>query len=332
LDPTLILGGALPSLGRNGRAGHGPHFVIEADEYDYMFLGLRPQVAIITNIEHDHPDIFPTAAAYHAAFLAFADLLPPGGRLVVCADDRGAAALGDSLGQSDVAVDTYGLGRGDWQALDTRVNQLGGVDFIIQHQYQTVGLARLRVPGDHNVRNALAAVAVASNLGVGFDVIRRALADFGGIGRRFQIKGQVGDVTIIDDYAHHPTEIRATLAAARQQYPGRRLWAVWQPHTFSRTKSLLAAFAAAFDDADRVVALDIYRSREKDTLGIDTAVVLRQMTHPQAVHIGPMPDAAAYILDRVQPGDVILTLGAGDGHLVGQWVLDGLQQRMRVEE
>jgi UDP-N-acetylmuramate--alanine ligase len=328
LDPTFILGGSLPSLGRNGRAGHGPHFVIEADEYDHMFLGLRPQVAVVTNVEHDHPDIFPTPADYRAAFRAFAALLSRGGRLVVCADDPGSAELGRQFDHGGVAVDSYGLAQGQWQALDLRVNALGGTDFLVQNENSVVGVARLRVPGEHNVRNALAAITVTGKLGVDFETIRQALATFGGIGRRFQVKGEVAGVTVIDDYAHHPTEIRATLAAARQQYPGRRIWAVWQPHTYSRTRTLLAEFAASFDDADRVVALDIYRSREQDTLGIDTAAVLARMEHPHAYHIGQMSDAAAYIVDRVHPGDVILTLGAGDGHLVGTWILDGLRRRL----
>jgi len=164
-------------------------------------------------------------------------------------------------------------------------------------------------------------------VGVDFEVIRQGLAEFGGVGRRFQVIGEVRGVTVIDDYAHHPTEIRATLAAARQRYPSRQLWAVWQPHTYSRTQLLLQDFAASFGDADRVVALDIYRSRETDTLGMETAAVVEAMQHQQAVHVPGMKEAAAYILDRVHPGDVILTLSAGDGNLVGQWVLDGLDER-----
>jgi UDP-N-acetylmuramate--alanine ligase len=139
--------------------------------------------------------------------------------------------------------------------------------------------------------------------------------------------GEEGGVTVIDDYAHHPTEIAATLQAARQRYPGRRLWAIWQPHTYSRTKLLMDSFATCFVDADRVVALDIYRSRETDTLGMDTAVVVKAMKHPKAIHIGDRRDAADYVLDRVYPDDVILTLGAGDGNKVGEWILEGLEKK-----
>jgi UDP-N-acetylmuramate--alanine ligase len=330
LDPTVILGGELAALGRNGRAGHGPHFVIEADEYDHMFLGLKPQLAVVTNVEYDHPDLFTTPEAYQDAFRSFVKLLPQDGRLFLCTDDPGAVSLAETIGRDGPVVEQYGLGSGDWQALDMRVNQLGGVDFLVEHRGETMGLARLRVPGDHNVRNALAAIAVTVELGVPLSAIWRSLAAFGGVGRRFQITGRVGDVTIIDDYAHHPTEIRATLAAARQQFPGRRLWAVWQPHTYSRTKKMQAEFAASFDQADRVIALNIYRSREQDTLGISSADVVAMMSHSGAKHIGEMADAAAYLLDRVQPGDVILTLGAGDGYQVGQWLLADLQKRISV--
>jgi UDP-N-acetylmuramate--alanine ligase len=329
LDPSVIVGGVVPSLSTNGRAGQGQHFVIEADEYDHMFLGLRPQTAVITNMEHDHPDLFPTAADYRQAFQDFISLLPSGGRLFVCADDAGATELAAKTDLPGVQVVTYGLGKAEWQALDLRVNQLGGTDFLVQKGKDMVGLLRLRVPGEHNVRNALAAVAVCSELGVVFDTIREGLPDFGGIGRRFQMVGEVGDVTIVDDYAHHPTEIQATLAAARQRFPGRRIWAVWQPHTFSRTRLLLSEFATSFADADRVVLLDVYGSRETDNLGINAETVLKAIKHPGAHYAGGMEDAAAYIMDRVRPSDVVLTLTAGDGNLVGKWVLERLKTRVR---
>jgi UDP-N-acetylmuramate--alanine ligase len=335
LDPTIIVGGVLPMLESNGRYGEGDYFLVEADEYDHMFLGLRPEVIIITSLEHDHPDIFPTMESYTEAFEQFVGLLPGDGRLIICADAPGTAEFLANAALPDVEITTYGVPEGaderldvDYQALDCRSNPLGGTDFLVEVDKQVIGLARLRVPGHHNVRNALAAIIVALDLEIDFNTIQHALAEFGGVGRRFQIIGEAKDVTVIDDYAHHPTEIQATLAAARQRYPGRRLWAVWQPHTYSRTKLLLDQFAASFADADRVVALDIYRSRETDTLGISTATVLEKMTHPHVVHIPAREDAAAYILDRVRPGDVVLTLGAGDGDAVGRWVLEGVKKIM----
>ena len=341
LDPTVILGGTLPELDNNspapnGRYGAGPHFVIEADEYDYMFLGLRPDIAVITNVEHDHPDLFPTAEAYRAAFRRFAELLPDEGRLIVCADDTGAVELLDELGPAGLSVTTYGLGdlpraeTPNVRALDPRPNQLGGSDFIVEVDGRTIGLARLRLPGLHNVRNALAAIIVGLDLHLDFARVCRALAGFGGVQRRFQLVGEVGGVTVIDDYAHHPTEIRATLAAARQRYPGRRLWAVWQPHTYSRTRLLADEFARSFDIADRVIALDIYRSREAEDPDVSAADVVGRMSHPQAVHIPDQRAAADYLLERVNPGDVILTLGAGDGDAVGRWLLDELPRQRGV--
>jgi UDP-N-acetylmuramate--alanine ligase len=335
LDPTVIVGGTLPSMESNGRFGQGDYFVIEADEYDYMFLGLRPEVAVITSIEHDHPDLFHTEADYVSAFRQFVSLLPDGGRLILCAEDKGVQNLLTDLSLTDVEITTYAVADEEGAAVNAnfiasncRPNPMGGMDFIVEEDGELVGLARLRVPGAHNVRNALAAIIVALDLGIDFPEVRQGLAEFGGMGRRFQILGEVGNVTIIDDYAHHPTEIKATLGAARQQFPGRRIWAVWQPHTYSRTKLLMNEFTQSFDDADRIIALDIFRSREQDTLGIDTSVVLEAMEHANAVHIADKREAAAYLLDRVRPGDVILTLGAGDGDKVGKWVLEGLEERI----
>jgi UDP-N-acetylmuramate--alanine ligase len=332
-DPSLIVGAVFPSLETNGRYGEGDYFIIEADEYDHMFLGLDPEVAVITNIEHDHPDIFPDDAAYQDAFRQFAQRLPEGGNLIVCIDDPGVRALLQHLPLSGREITTYSIidiesgPAADYRALDLRDNQLGGTDFLVETEEQMIGLARLRVPGEHNVQNALAAIIVALDLGIDFNVIRSALAEFNGMSRRFQVIAEVENVTIIDDYAHHPTEIEVTLKAARQRFPGRRIWAVWQPHTYSRTRLLRERFTTCFQQADRVVALDIYHSRETNTLGIDTSTVLNNMAHNHAVHIPDQREAADYILDRILPYDVVLTLGAGDGHQVGQWIIEGLREK-----
>ncbi len=333
-DPSVIVGGVLPSIGTNARAGDGEFFVIEADEYDYMFLGLNPEVAVINNLEHDHPDMFPDDAAYIDAFYQFALTLPDSGRLVVNADDVMTREL---LARLDDPVEIYqvGLGkRAQLRAEQIRPNALGGTDCVVTEDEDLVGLLRLRVPGEHNVRNALMAIAVTLDLGIEFSVIRDSLMKFGGVGRRFEEVGSVGDVVVIDDYAHHPTEIRMTLAAAKQRYPGRTVWAVWQPHTYSRTKLYFDEFTESFTDADRVIVLDIYRSRERDTLGIDSAQVVAAMNengHPSAHYVGENEQAAVYLLDRVAPGDVVLTMGAGDGNAVGLSVIAGLKKRMGVQ-
>lgn len=329
LDPTVILGGVLPALGSNAHVGQSRYFLIEADEYDRMFLGLRPEVAVITNVDHDHPDIYPTAAEYQAAFVTFAQLLPPGGRLFVCADDPGALAVTTAARLTDIAVMTYGLGhQAQLRAVDLRSNPLGGHDFVVLEGEHTIGLVRLRVPGLHNVRNALAAIGVALDAGIAFSAIQPVLVAFGGVDRRFEQVDTAAGVTVVDDYAHHPTEVRATLAAARQRFGGRRLWAVWQPHTFSRTLALLDEFKTCFADADRVIILDVYHSREQDTLGLEMGQVAADMPHAYVRHIGRIPDAASYILDRLYPDDVVITLSAGNGNAVGQLILDALKERV----
>lgn len=331
-DPSLIMGGVLPSLGSNGHAGRGRAFVIEADEYDHMFLGLKPQMAVVANIEHDHPDMFQTEEVYLQAFRDFVNLLPSGGTLVAGIDDAGVKNLLATLGRDDLEVISYGLedGKGEMQSLDIRPNQLGGADFLVQRGDKPLGIARLAVPGAHNVSNALAALTIVLELGVPFSEAVPSLAGFTGVGRRFELVGEAAGVTVIDDYAHHPTEIRVTLEAARQRFPNRRIWAVWQPHTFTRTRLLLREFASSFQQADRVIALDIYKSRETDSLGISTADVVQQMDHADVHYIPERSAAAALLLEQVTSGDVILTLGAGDGNRVGRWVLAGLADRAQA--
>jgi UDP-N-acetylmuramate--alanine ligase len=206
-------------------------------------------------------------------------------------------------------------------------NQAGGSDFVVSRNGQTVGLVRLRIPGRHNVLNALATIVVADWLGLPFETARSALTEFRGVDRRFEIKGEVAGVTVVDDYAHHPTEIRATLAAARERFPGRRVWAVFQPHTYSRTRALLDEFARAFADADEVVVLRIYPARETNALGVSAQQLVSHMAHPSARHIPSRHAAVEYLVDHLQSGDVLLTMGAGDGYMVGEWVADALELR-----
>ena len=313
-DPSFIVGGPLVALGRSAHAGRDREFVIEADEYDRMFLGLTPTIAVITNVEHDHPDCYPTFADMLAAFREFIGRLPPAGRLVVCGEDAAAARLAQD---STARQLRYGFKPNlDWHATEVRPNPVGGSDFLVFHTSRSLGLVRLRVPGQHNVLNALAALAVTDQLGVSFSAAQAALADFRGVGRRFEVRGEINGVTIVDDYGHHPTEIKATLSGARQRYPDQKIWAVWQPHTYSRTKTLLAEFATAFAEADHVIVTSIFAARERDTLGISNRAVVDRMDHPDARAIDTLSDVAAYLKQHVRPGEVVITFSAGDANKI----------------
>ena len=326
LDPTFIVGGVLANIGTNARAGRGPHFVVEADEYDRAFLGLWPQVAVITTIEHDHPDCYPTFEEMRNAFARFAVQARASGLLIVGGEDREAQALGDTWRSIGGRAVTFGLGSSwDWQAKQVQVGM--GAAFEVWHADRRLGTCALGLPGRHNVLNALAALAAVDAVGVSFETAAQALAEFRGAARRFELKGEVGGVTVVDDYAHHPTEILATLAAAKARYPGRAIWAVFQPHTYSRTAALLEEFGTAFGDADHVVVTGIYAARESDTLGMSGADVAAQVArsgHSDVEYVEALDRAAAAVLERVGPDDVVLTLGAGDGYLVGEWVLNRL--------
>ncbi|MGH2522355.1 MAG: glutamate ligase domain-containing protein, partial [Anaerolineales bacterium] len=220
----------------------------------------------------------------------------------------------------------YGLRREDnFRADSLELNGAGGYDFLVVKDGETLGLARNRLPGKHNVLNSLAALAVADWLGVDFNTARNALADHRGAGRRFEVKGEARGVTVVDDYAHHPTEIRATLAAARRRFAGRPLWVMFQPHTFSRTRALLADFAASFGDANHVIVVDIFRSREAPDGTVSAVDIVKRMSHPDARHIPSLAGAADYLSAHLRPGDVLLTLGAGDSDWVGAEVLKRLE-------
>jgi UDP-N-acetylmuramate--alanine ligase len=325
-DPSYIIGSIAANLGTNAHAGNGEAFVIEADEYDNMFLGLRPTIAVVTNIEHDHPDCFPTAEDYFSAFLAFVGRLPPTGMLLACGDDPGAARLlveSKSSGRRRLA---YGLAGAQTAFIAHYVipNQCGGFDAQLAVHDQVVPLS-LQVPGIHNVFNALASVAVADLLGLDAARAAEALGEYRGSDRRFQVRAEPGGVTVIDDYAHHPTEIRATLAAARARYRGRKIWAVWQPHTYSRTRALLNDFAASFIDADHVIVTEVYAAREAAPEdGFSAQQVVAAMRYPDVHFTHDLSDATVLLLTYLQPGDVLLVLSAGDADQISTQVIQGL--------
>ena len=333
-DPSFIVGGVMLNYGINARAGKGSPFVIEADEYDRMFLGLKPRIAVVTSVEHDHPDIFPTYEDIFNAFDAFVALLPPDGTLIASAEDEGAAQLlmrARRAGRSVMAYTIRGemtINSPQWiQAQNMKPNDLGGYTFstitnLGESAMQSVPVS-LQVPGEHNVRNALAALAVVSVLGLSLKTAAYALTEFQGTGRRFEVRGEKKGVTVVDDYAHHPTEIRATLAASKMRYPNRRIWAVWQPHTYSRTKTLFFEFSKAFGDADQVLVTEIYASREPKQ-DFSSAELVSSMPHPAARFTGGLEDTTRYLLKNVHAGDVVLVLSAGDADQVSTNLLAGL--------
>jgi UDP-N-acetylmuramate--alanine ligase len=327
-DPSYIIGGISKNLGRNAHAGKGRSFVIEADEYDNMFLGMQPNIEVITTIEHDHPDCFPTMDDYMKAFAAFIHNLRPGGILLTCQDDRNSSRLVRNLPASRKSF-TYGVDTiSDYQARDVVRNENGGLSYraMFRSGTSTTPLASLalKVPGEHNVRNSLAALAVAHQLDLSLKDAAAALSAFEGTGRRFDLRGKAAGITIIDDYAHHPTEIRTTLAAARSRFPGQRIWAVWQPHTYSRTLALASEFVRAFGDADKVIVTDIYAAREKEAT-ISAGDIVKKMNHPSAQQIMAFKDITEFLLNNLQPGDVLLVLSAGDADQISADVLAGLQ-------
>jgi len=329
LDPTFIVGGIMENLGTNAKAGRGEHFVIEADEYDRTFLGLKPSIAVVTNIEMDHPDCYPELDDLVEVFREFLHLVPDDGCVIGCGDEERVKGVLGAMEQGAVVV-TYGLGEGvDWRAVDVRPNEGSGSSFVVLHGGQTVGEFTLGIPGLHNVQNALAVLAVGHRLGLHLADVRETLRSFRGVQRRFEVKGEVGGkardgIVVVDDYAHHPTQIRTTLQAARERYPERTIWAVFQPHTYSRTRALLGEFAASFAHADHVVVTEIYAARESDDLGVSAADIVARMKHPDARYIPGLNEAASHLLDHLKPGDVLLTLGAGDGYKVGEEVLTEL--------
>ena len=312
LDPSFAIGGDFMSSGVNAGAGNGPHFVVEADESDGSFLEFRPTVAVVTNVEADHLDYYADLEAVCSAFRDFVGLLPPHGTAVLCADDRGASGLAE---RAPCRVLRYGLGEAaELRGVDL-VTGATGSRFRVELAGEPVGEVELAIPGRHNVANALAAIAATGALGVDFASARAALSRYTGMARRFELRAQRGGVTVVDDYAHHPTKVAATLLAARLG-SWSRVIAVFQPHRYSRTKALARELGEALTTADVAVVTDVYSAGEDPEPGVDGAMVAAAATAARPdldlVYEPDRGELAKQVAALVRPGDLVLTLGAGD--------------------
>ncbi len=326
LDPTIVVGGRLRAVGSNAVLGRGRFLVAEADESDGSFLRLAPAVTIITNIDREHLDHYKDLDEIRQAFVYFANRVPFYGVSVLCADDANVRGI---LSQVTKRTTLYGTRpEAAVQASGITLTPHGS-RFTVSWQGRTLGDIELSVPGHHNVLNALAAVAVGLELEVGFGHIAAALAEFRGVGRRFETRGEVGGVRVIDDYGHHPTEVAATLAAARTL--GGRVLVLFQPHRYSRTAALREEFGSCFHDADLVWVLDVYAAGEKPLPGISGATVVESAAAQGGRHVSYTPapaEAVAAVAAAVQPGDTVITLGAGDVWKMGDALLEKLREKV----
>jgi UDP-N-acetylmuramate--alanine ligase len=325
-DPTLVIGGRLNALGgTNARLGGSRYMVAEADESDGSFLLLRPTLAVVTNVDREHMAYFGTMDRLIDAYVSFVNTIPFYGRAILCTDCERVSALLDRVKKRFV---TYGTSaQCDLAARDIEVRGLR-THFEVLHRGVALGRVEIAMPGRHVALNALAALAIGLELGIDFATAAHALASFGGIQRRFEIKGAQGGVTVVDDYGHHPTEIRATLAAARQGFPSGRVIAVFQPHRYSRTADLFHEFTEAFADADAVVITDIYAAGEEPIEAISASglAAATARRHGGVVHYRPSGDELVADVARLaRAGDVVITLGAGDVTKLGPKILSELE-------
>jgi UDP-N-acetylmuramate--alanine ligase len=326
LDPTYLIGGEIRSLGRNAAAGDGAHIVVEADEYDRAFLSYHPNVAVVTNIEPDHLDIYTDIEDLAGAFGQFVSQVPREGHVIAGVDSpRVAGALARAK-----ATDrqTFSLaGAADWTASASR-HTAAGQSFDVEHGGEPYGSFTISLPGRHNVSNALAGIAAAQTAGVEADAIRRALATYRGAARRFELVGEAAGVTVMDDYAHHPTEVRAgVVQPARERFGERRLVVLFQPHTYTRTRYLLEEWKTCFRGIDALYVLETYAAREAPAAGLTGADLARAISDPAAIYCPTFAAAAARIAADLRAGDVFFTVGAGDVDRVGLMVLDRLRGR-----
>ena len=330
LDPTVVVGGRVGTMGgSNARVGHSDFLVVESDESDGSFLKLAPIIAVVTNVDREHLDHYPDLDAIRAAFLEFVNKVPFYGAAIVCLDDANVQGLLPEIRRRTI---TYGTtAQADIEATEIACGPFAS-EFRLRHRATDLGRFELHIPGRHNVLNATAAIAVAMELEVKPDVIREALATFSGVDRRFQLRGQEHGISVVDDYGHHPTEIRATLDGARQ-CGFRRIHVLFQPHRYTRTFHLMDEFARSFHQADSVFVMDIYPASEKPIAGVTAEALverIRQFGHRGVEYVGTLDRGVQALVAAASEGDLVLTLGAGSVYQAGEKVLERLRAEVKA--
>ncbi len=326
LDPTVIVGGDVSEFGGNAKLGHGEYLIAEADESDGSFLLLSPFIAVITNIEDDHLDYYGSREAIKRAFEEFVGRVPEGGYTVMCADDPNVRELTEGYGKR---VITYGINHPAYYSAGNIRTEGLPTTAEIYYRGDKLGELELNVPGVHNINNAMAAIAVGRIAGLDFEAVAKALQSFRGVHRRFQLLGNVNGIRVVDDYAHHPTEVKATLRAA-QQTKANRVIGVFQPHRFTRTKFLHKEFGEAFSDADIIIINEIYAAGETPIEGVSAELIVRAITDREkrpVYYFGTTEEITDFLCRTAEPGDLILTLGAGNIWTVGTELVERLKAR-----
>ncbi len=328
MDPTVVVGGVVGAMGSNARLGKSDLMVVEADESDRSFLMMAPTFAVVTNIDREHMDYYTDMADVQRCFAQFVNKVPFYGAAVLCLDDPHVQAVIPEVARRRI---TYGLSaQADVSAHEVRFDQEFGSRFTVRRGAEVIGNINLRVPGLHNVYNALAAIAICFELEVPFDVIAKGLEEFTGVNRRFQVKGEEAGVLVVDDYGHHPTEIRATLAAAKIGSKGKRMVVLFQPHRYSRTKDQMDEFARSFNNADVVFVTEIYAASEDSIEGVTAEALIdavKRYGHKDVRYAGGVERAAGLLLEESRPGDMVITLGAGNVYRAGEDLVEMLKDR-----
>lgn len=326
VDPTVVVGGRLKSLKTNARIGGGDFFITEADEFDRSFLALSPTFAVITSVDTDHLDCYSDFTDIKESFVQFANKVPFYGAVICCLDDP---VIREILPQINKSIITYGLNEGAHYKAENIKHVEAHSYFDVIREGQILGALDLPVPGKHNIKNALAAMAIALEIGISFKMAKKSIEKFQGVERRFEIKADVDDITIVDDYAHHPAEVKATLDSARQ-IEKKRTIVIFQPHLYSRTRDFYHEFARELSACDLLIIAEIYPAREKPLAGVSSELIVNEVQRLGYDKVHYIPDKSKiteYLIDEVRPGDLVIFMGAGDIYKIAQ----ELGQRLKIE-